>query len=731
MDYNMDQKYETINNAVLTNKDRPEIETYAYPLDGRAHIEFSPANLTQNEYSYSLFRKPTKALTNNSLRSFLEIGEGGNSKGQTIGLMENFLGLFNGYSAGECNKTTPQSSVNSKTKFTINEWVLIVSDRNSHCIFLYLNGTLVNNQGVSYKIIPYYRSNVKAIIGCRSDYSQQVIGDIDEILNYNRDLSSPQILNLFKFGNNIIAQNKIHLNKVFMDEVTSKLFYDLKTNNTYCNYPGIRKIYGHALSVNPFQLINQITGPIANSFNILEINKQKIEFPIAMVNDSRCLDSINWNKVFKDDQAPPSVEPVSIFIDSECQQAIAGWKNPTETDLIGYRLFKVHPVNANNELSAEKIALFYYLDNLRFNTKRNGNLLTLSGYDSCRTGGKISSLHSPILLSIIPLHKYKSTKKTRFNSTTNVGCAADSCEGYILDTKAMLLYFNKISQDLTSQEFKIPYLNIEFNKFFCTSISVRSVTSTTNAREIELSDYCKGSILPDLYHVLMENEPNINLEYSIAPKKNSLLQSEDQNLSYWDSEFAISRETNTTNYTYHIFNTTHHITDRRLNPNKCSNTIIDMCNNRTNINRTKNNQTNIWNEYRNWKAQSFEVECMIQKESNSVSEIIGAKQSSFYYLPGFGLPINRINAKTTNAIQIRFAWSQSKTIIGDLIFDTSEIRTNLIPHTLAPNGYNLLFRISNQESKTFESKIFSCRWWAKYLMSIILFAEIKNSAMNI
>lgn len=714
LDSSINQTHGTINNAVLT-KDRTGIANNAYHFDGTAYIQFSAANLANNEYSYSLWCKPTKALTNNNLSALLEIGEGGNSTGQTVGLLENYLGLFNGYSAGGYNKITPHFSINSKTQVTIDEWVHIVSVRDSHCIKLYLNGNLVDSQGVSYKIIPHYGNNVKAVIGCRSDFSQHFIGDIDEILIYNRVLTSCEILNLFKFGNKTIGQNKVHINKVCMDKVTSQLTFDLKTNNTYCNSPGIWKIYGRDNSANSFQLINQITSPITNSFNILAPNKKKWELFIATVYDCRCMDSIISNKVFTDDQAPSYVEPDSVSIDLGSQQVIAGWQNPPETDLMGYSLFKVNPVNGNNELIDEKNVLFYSFDNLTFNSKSNGNLFALAGYDSCRNGGIISNLHSPILLSIKPLNNYRCTKKIRFNWTPYVGWLVDAYDCYILDKNNTLIYFNKISKDSTSHEFKIPYLNIELKIFIRAHKSGSSITSTSNSLTLQLTDFPKPSIPTDLYYISVENEPNINLEYSIAPGDSGLLQYRDQNASSWSSAFVISRETTTNNFTHNLSNASVKITDFRLFRYNSCNELADSSNITSNIYLTKNNKRINWNEHRNWKEQSFNIAYIVQKKSGSGWQNIGSTKSTFYDLTGFGLLEVRIKAETTNTIKNGLNWSHSNIIKIDLGYDSTEKDTLLIPGAFTPNGNNPIFSISNPAIKIGESTMSIYNRWGELI----------------
>jgi len=714
----MDQKYETINNAVLTNKDRPEIENYAYPLDGRAHIEFSPANLTQNEYSYSLFRKPTKARTNNSLRSFLEIGEGGNFKGQTIGLMENFLGLFNGHSAGECNKTTPHSSVNSKTKFTINEWVLIVSDRNSYYIFLYLNGTLVNNQGVSYKIIPYYRSNVKAIIGCRSDYSQQVIGDIDEILNYNKDLSSPQILNLFKFGYTEKVQTKVYNDKVWTEKVTSLLRFDLKTHNAYCNSTGIWKIYGSDNTANSFQLINQITGPITNSFNILKPNKINRNLFIAMVYDCRCIYSSISNKVFTDDQAPSYLEPNILSVNLERPKVIMISQYNIETDHMEYLFIIGNPVNGVKKFDCEKNVILYSSNNFKFKVKPNEYLFAHSRYDNYLNTTRLSDLHSPILFLIKPLHDDTCTKKIRFNSTTVVGCTAKGSQGYIRDKKNTSIYFNKVSQDTTSHKFKLLYLNVELNKLIRATKFIRCIDTKSNMPEPILSDFYRGSIPPNVHDVSIENETNINLEYSIAPEKTVLLQHGDQNLSSWGSTFAISRETNTTHFTYHLSNTPFQSIDHSLKCHNYGNNIIVMRNNTSTINLANNNKLLASNKPSKWKVQSFNIAYLIQKKSDSVSPIIRHTPSSFYDMPSFDLSIVRTISKTTSEFKNDPDWSKSEIILGDLVFDSPENNTTKVPGAFTPNENNVIHSKSNEKSKITESTIGTLHRLGEYIIKV-------------
>jgi hypothetical protein len=190
-------------------------------------------------------------------------------------------------------------------------------------------------------------------------------------------------------------------------------------------------------------------------------------------------------------------------------------KRNNDTDgLAEVGIVKSVPLGHSEELIGKKNILFYSYDSLTVNSKINGLLLAFDWYDNCPNGGSISSLQSPILFSIKQLHDYTCTKKIRFNSTLNIGCAADGYIGCIIVKKNTPLYFNKISLDSTSQKFKILYLNIEFNKSFCTSMSVSSLASTSNTREIKLSDYYKSSIkvTPNKSNFYYKNY-NVNLKF--------------------------------------------------------------------------------------------------------------------------------------------------------------------------------------------------------------------------
>jgi len=467
-----------------------------------------------------------------------------------------------------------------------------------------------------------------------------------------------------------------------MAKVTNQLTFDLKTNNTYCNSPGIWKIYGRNNSANSSQLINPITGPITNSLNILAPNKKNWEIFIAMVYDCRCMNSSISNKVFTDDQAPSYLEPDILSVNLGRSKVIMRSQYSRETDLMGYLLIKVNPINRVKELIGEKIVLFYSYASLTFNGKSNPHIFAIAGFDNCPNGVRLSNLQSPILFSIKPLLDYTCTKKIRFNSATYVGYAADAYDGYILDKKNTPLSFYRISQDCTSQEFKILYLNIEFIILIRASKSISTLVSTSNKLELRLSDFYRGSIPPNEHHVSLENELNINFECSIVPGRDGLLQYGDQNLSSWRYAFAISRETITTNLTHHLSNISLKTTNLSLIRYNSCKKIIDMNYITSNINLTNQNPRITWNEQRSWKVQSFNIDYIIQKKSDAVSHIIGHTQSSFYNLPGFGLSNVRIKAEIISAIKNGLNWSQSKKILRNLVFDSSENKTNLIPELL-------------------------------------------------
>ncbi len=471
-----------------------------------------------------------------------------------------------------------------------------------------------------------------------------------------------------------------------MAKVTNQLTFDLKTNNTYCNSPGIWKIYGRNNSANSSQLINPITGPITNSLNILAPNKKNWEIFIAMVYDCRCMNSSISNKVFTDDQAPSYLEPDILSVNLGRSKVIMRSQYSRETDLMGYLLIKVNPINRVKELIGEKIVLFYSYASLKFNGKSNPHIFAIAGFDNCPNGARLSNLQSPILFSIKPLLDYTCTKKIRFNSATYVGYAADAYDGYILDKKNTPLSFYRISQDFTSQEFKILYLNIEFIILIRASKSISTLASTSNKLELRLSDFYRGSIPPNEHHVSLENELNINFECSIVPGRDGLLQYGDQNLSSWRYAFAISRETITTNLTHHLSNISLKTTNLSLIRYNSCNEIADSSYTASNFYHRNNEKRINGNDYRNWMERSFNIDYMPQKNTVSRWQQTGYLPLNFFDHTFFGYLDLGIKAETMDANKTNLHWPYSNIIRIDLGYNSSEKLTQLITNTFTPNG---------------------------------------------
>jgi hypothetical protein len=712
----MDQTHETINDPALTKDPTGTVHISCY-LDGIANILFSSENRKTNLHSYSFYCKPIKILTNINLSSLIGFGESENSTYHKVGVNQIYSMQFYGCSLSETKKITPSFVIKRNTHVAENEWVNLERFKISDYIKLYFNRTIVNYQCVSYRMIPLNGDIVTAGLVAR-DYYQTYNGDIGAIQIFYRFLASCKIMNLFKFGNKTIAQDKVHINKVCLERVTSPLRFDLKPAKKPGNSHKIWKINGPSNYVNLFEPINQITLSLVYSFNILEKNNYNWRCPNGIVYDCSFLDSIISNKVFTDDQAPSYLEPNILSVNLERPKVIMISQYNIETDHMEYLFIIGNPVNGVKKFDCEKNVILYSSDNFKFKVKPNEYLFAHSRYDNYLNTTRLSDLHSPILFLIKPLHDDRCTKKIRLNSTTVVGCTAKGSQGYIRDKKNTSIYFNKVSQDTTSHKFKLLYLNIELNKLIRATKFVRCIDTKSNMPEPILSDFYRGSIPPNVHDVSIENETNINLEYSIAPEKTVLLQHGDQNLSSWGSTFAISRETNTTHFTYHLSNTPFQSIDHSLKCHNYGNIIIDMRNNTSTINLANNNKLLAWNKPRKWKVQSFNIAYLIQKKSDSVSPIIRHTPSSFYDMPSFDLSIVRTISKTTSEFKNDPDWSKSKIILGDLVFDSSENNTTKVPGAFTPNENNVIHSKSNEKSKITESTIGTLHRLGEYIIKL-------------
>jgi hypothetical protein len=192
-DESQNENHATNFGASLTS-DRFGENNNAYSFDGSDYMSLNSSALLINEFSWSVWVKPTTNPSSGTMSSIISIGE--YQGDQTLALCNNYGPSLTGFAIISYYGNNSFQAFSTGSLPATNQWYHLLFVRSSNKLELYINGDLAISNSTSYQ--PYYSSSAKARIGSRSDDSgEKFTGDIDDIQLYNKPLSDCEVSRIY------------------------------------------------------------------------------------------------------------------------------------------------------------------------------------------------------------------------------------------------------------------------------------------------------------------------------------------------------------------------------------------------------------------------------------------------------------------------------------------------------------------------------------------------------
>jgi CHU_C Type IX secretion signal domain len=480
-----------------------------------------------------------------------------------------------------------------------------------------------------------------------------------------------------------------------LDRTNSTLTVYFKAPSDACNSFTKYELYGRDNASNAFSQLTTLS--VLNSSQIVTVlpNKKKWELFITALYACNGTDTLYSDTIFIDDQPPAYIEPDSVSVDLATQQLRAGWSKAPEPDVMGYWIYKQDAVTGNNILLDEQNVLTYLFGLSTFDTKKGGNKVEISAFDSCRNGGVISNVHSPILLNFNTGQNinYLCTRKLFIDWSAYVGWPAGSYDILVWDSKSGIW---KLDGTVTGGTLSYIYNIPAFGESYSFTVRAHNVAGTisslSNRIDITLLDFAKPAY-NEIGHVSVVGSTTLEItgkwEFTAAISK-VILQSKAYGSAVWNTiatplvsagflkYIDNGKLTSTTKYDY-----------RLVMFNSCG-TAFDTSATHTNIVLRKSAYTLSWNAYWGWKNKTEVTDLLYRpKQSFTWNTKNAWPDSSEILIDTTVAECYRVASILTglNNKPIDTAWSNE---ICLRVFDTT-----LIPDGFSPGGLNPIFKIIN------------------------------------
>ncbi|MES2397701.1 MAG: LamG-like jellyroll fold domain-containing protein [Bacteroidota bacterium] len=206
---NIGSNHGTVNGATLCTDRYGNINNaYNFNGTGSTYIQIPSTNLTNNQYSYSLWVNLNSLPASGAMGFMFDIGS--TNTDQSLNIQNQYLGSSNTWGGGGYNTATPHFGLKTTNPPVLSQWYHILSVRGSNFAKLYVNGILVDSVGTTNTMIPNYGTGpVMAMVGMRWNNASAINAKIDDIGIYNCALTTLQVDSIYnaqKSTNCIIAQ---------------------------------------------------------------------------------------------------------------------------------------------------------------------------------------------------------------------------------------------------------------------------------------------------------------------------------------------------------------------------------------------------------------------------------------------------------------------------------------------------------------------------------------------
>ncbi len=705
-----------------SEKDRHSNLTYSCVFSGstNSYAEIDADSFLRDEYSISLWFYLDNKLPSNSLQVLLEIGNNTSSSGQSIVLANNYMSNIDGVAVlGSNNSGTSLFVCQSKSTIPTQEWVNIIAVRDNNSLSLYLNGKLIDRQTSATNNTPKYPTSSAVFLGMSAKSFFPFGGRLDEVAFWDRPLTACEIEQVY--GNYYLDFNQAGLSpavlhRACLDRITGELNLSITPSNDTFGLFHHYGLWGRDNNTGLFELLIEETDINSLLLKTILPNKKRWELYLSSYSGCAGQDSILSNIIYIDDKAPDYIEPDSVSVDPNSQKIIAGWSKPSDTDIMGYSLFRVDD-QGNNILIDEPNALSYVFDINTFSSTQTGNKLAIAGFDSCRNGGVISNHHSPICLQGWFSPKYQCDKNLNLKWDEYVGWANSGHRLIIIDTNTNQTLFDSLfNNGDNTYTFKLPYLDVDLKVVVKTTKLLGGASSTSNILNFSFSEIQPPTTTTSLYFTSVENKNEIQLSANVNIGDSfSLLYQTQNDGNQWFEGFSGVVNSTAFNWTLNSANTNNEVYFFKLNRFNICNIVADSSIISSSVLLSGDNSTLNWNPPNHFLENNWPSDYEVEKFESGFWTLVTTTNSPFYIPQGFGIQRFRVRTTTNSPVPNNKNWSLSNEIEIDLGFDTTRFDSFFVPNAFSPEGVNPVFKVVNSALDFGDARLYIYNRWGEII----------------
>ena len=702
--------------------DRHSSVTYSCGFSGstNSYAEIEADSFLRDEYTISLWFYLDNKLSTNSLQVLLEIGNNTSSSGQSIVLANNYMSNIDGVAVlGSNTSGTSLFVCQSKSTIPTQEWVNIIAVRDNNSLSLYLNGQLIDKQTSATNNTPKYPTSAAVFLGMSAKSFFPFEGRLDEVAFWGRPLTTCEIEQVY--GNYYLDFDKggissAILHRACLDRITGELSLSITPSNDTFNLFHHYGLWGRDNSNGRFELLIEETDINSLLFKTILPNKKRWELYVSSYSGCAGQDSVLSNIIYIDDKAPDYIEPDSVSVDPISQKIIAGWSKPSDTDIMGYSLFKVDD-QGNNLLIDEPNALNYVFDFNTFNSNQQGNKLAIAGFDSCRNGGVISDYHSPIYLQGWFSPKYQCDKNLNLKWDEYVGWANSGHRLIIIDTNTNQTLFDSLfNNGDNTYTFTLPYLDVDLKVVVKTTKLLGGASSTSNILNFSFSEIQPPTTATSLYFTSVENKNEIQLSANVNIGDSfSLLYQTQKDGNQWFEGFSGVINSTAFNWALGSANTNNEVYFFKLNRFNICNVVADSSIISSSVLLSGDNSALNWNPPNHFIENNWPSNYEVEKFETGFWTLVTTTNSPFYVPQGFGIQRFRVRTTTNSPVPNNKNWSLSNEIEIDLGFDTTQLDSFFVPNAFSPEGVNPVFKVVNSALDFGDARLYIYNRWGEII----------------
>lgn len=509
-----------------------------------------------------------------------------------------------------------------------------------------------------------------------------------------------------------------------LDRPTFTLTVSLSAPVDACGSFIYHRLYGREDAFSPWKLLKQINTLNINSINAVLPNTKAWEVFVSTSYACNNQDTLVSNRVFVDNQAPAQFEPDSVSVEYSSQRVIAGWKKPTDPDVLGYSLFKLF--GGGNALIKDTFSTFYRFDTFTFNPKTSNVSFSIAAFDSCLNGGLLSNYHSPVNLIVQKNSKYWCSKKTLLTWTKYKGWSVGTYAVWRhCLTDGSWQKIGSVVSDLTNDPNTYNFTdstydnNKQYYYFIRATKTTADVTSTSNRVFVDYLYNGSSSPISIITGASVIGKDLVRLD--INWKKDggtSFLSVEKKTTTGWNSIYTTTTPGSIT-YNDATTKTNSEVAEyRTLRTNDCGQKDDSSFLHKT-ILLSENQRVMSWSKHVGWAnpALTTNYDYHLEYKVGSTWNTLYTGNATNYLLPTnmYGNQVFRVKLFSNDGVLPATYELYSNEQLVNLGFDPSQVDTTLIPSAFNPSGINKFFKISNPAIGFNESTLTVYNRWGELL----------------